>query len=126
MRKLRNFIYQVIGCCLIGMVLGASNARAEKWDAVDGTLFSGLIGLQIVDTVQTMEAMEDGYGEVNPILRHPTYPKLIAVKSLMVGSVYYLVKDMPSADRKLILGILDAMYIGVVHHNYTIGVRVGF
>lgn len=118
---------------LIGSTLAAAiaspSANAAEWDTTEKVMFGTFVGLQAIDTAQTWKAHDnpDRYREANPIFgSHPNMAAVVGFKSIVTGGVYYLVKDMPSADRKLILGIADAIQFSVVAHNYSIGLKLGF
>lgn len=126
MKTLLSF---VIGA-LIGYVLFFPSAcKAADWDNTDRALFGTFVGLQVVDGLQTHYAVKhpDQFREANPLLGgEPSDAKIILFKSAAVGVAYWATRDASPATRKTVLGILDAMYIGVVAHNASIGVRVGF
>jgi hypothetical protein len=107
----------------------SSLAFAEPWDTADKILFGSFLALQAADAAQTHYASRhpDRFREVNPLLgSQPSDGKILAVKSLMIGATYYILKDADSHTRKTVLTVLDALYIGVVAHNASIGVRIGF
>jgi hypothetical protein len=121
----------VIACCTVVLVSIATcrNARASDFDTTDKILFGSFVGLQLVDAAQTSYVSKhpEQFKESNPLYgSHPSDAKIIAIKSLLVGGVYYLVKDMPSPDRKFVLGAVDLFYITVTAHNASIGVKIGF
>lgn len=104
-------------------------AIAEPWDTTDKILFGSFLALQVADAAQTHYASQhpDRFREVNPLLgSQPSDGKIVLVKSLMIGATYYILKDTDSHTRKVALTVLDALYIGVVAHNASIGVRIGF
>lgn len=102
-------------------------AHAAEWDNTDTALFAGLVTLQVVDTLQTNEIRKhpDRFRETNPLYGNPpNMAGVIGIKTLVTGGVYYIVKDSP--NRKLILGVMDALMFSVVLHNYNVGVRINF
>lgn len=102
-------------------------AHAAEWDTTDKALFAGLVTLQAVDALQTNEIKKhpDQFHETNRLYGDPpNMVTVVAAKTLLVGGVYYMVKDSP--NRKLYLGVLDALSLSVVLHNYNVGVRISF
>lgn len=123
-----DIVAMIIGTVLAAL-LGAPHANAAEWDNTDRVMFGTFVGLQVVDGLQTHWAVKhpDQFHEANPLLgTEPGDAKIILFKSAAVGLVYWLVKDADSATRKTVLGVADLMYIGVVGHNASIGVKVGF
>lgn len=102
---------------------------AQAWDTTDKVLFGSLVVLEVIDTAQTWQIHKhpEKYQEANPIYgKDPNMGLVIGVKSLLVGGTYFITKDMPSGDRKVLLGLLDAIQLTVVAHNYSVGVKFGF
>lgn len=120
-------------CTAVGIILAAliapHKAEAADWDTTDKVLFGSFVALQVADAAQTHYAVQhpERFREMNPLLgSEPSDGKIIAIKSLMVGGTYYLLRDTDSQTRKSALVILDGLYIGVVAHNASIGVRMRF
>lgn len=110
-------------------LLFIDDVRAAEWDTTDKVLYGSFVGLQVIDGLQTHYATHhpDQFREANPLLgSYPSDGKIIAVKSLLVGGTYYVLKDADSQTRKTVLTVLDCIYIGVTAHNAAIGVRMGF
>ena len=111
------------------LMIQARICHSAEWDAMDKVLFEGFVVLQVVDTLQTNEIRKhsDQFRETNPFYGNPpSIARVVAVKSLLVGGTYWLVKDIDSMVRKWTLGTLDMVYVSVVAHNYQVGVRIGF
>lgn len=122
-----KFITGIVLASLVAMTI--HDCKAADWDNIDKGLFGAQIGLQVVDTLQTNYAKKhpEQFEEANPIYgKRPNMLVVIGAKSLFVGGLYWIVKDMPSTDRKLILGVADAIELAVVGHNISLGVKVGF
>lgn len=120
---------------LMAMLLGAllasqvGSAKAAEWDSTDKVLFGSFVTLEAVDALQTYRIHQhpEKYEETNPLFgKHPNMGLVIGAKTLVTGGLYYLVRDMSSSDRKLILGVADALQFSVVAHNYSIGLKLGF
>lgn len=120
---------------LIGMTLASllscsiQHCRAAEWDSIDKALFTGQIVLQAVDIAQTnyIRQHPDQFKEANPLYGNPpNMGRVIIFKAALVGGIYWLVKDMPSADRKLVLGVVDVIQLGIVGRNVSLGVGVSF
>ena len=126
----------LVGLILFGLIILIAQAifhaglcHAAEWDTTDKALFSGFVALQVVDTLQTNEIRkhQDKFRETNSLYGNPpSMGRVVAVKSLFVGGTYWLVKDADPTIRKWTLGALDVLYVGVVAHNYQVGVRIGF
>lgn len=115
---------------ILCMLLAYSCAvRAAEWDTTDKVLFGSFATLEVIDVAQTwkMHKHPDKWEEANPLFgKNPNMGLVIGVKTLVTGSIYYLVRDMSSSDRKLILGVVDVIQISAVAHNYSIGLKLGF
>lgn len=126
--KIKEQIFNVICLSIIIMICWPpSCAEAAEWDTTDKALFAGLVTLQVVDTLQTNEIKkhQDQFRETNPLYGNPpNMAQVVAVKTLITGAVYYVAKDSP--NRKLILGVADALMLSVVLNNYSVGVRINF
>jgi hypothetical protein len=119
----------IASVALVTMILTACPARAAEWDTTDKVLFGSLVVLEVIDTAQTWQIHRhpDKYVETNPLFgKNPNMGVVVGVKSLLVSGAYYVTRDMPSGDRKLLLGLLDAIQLTVVAHNYSVGVKLGF
>ena len=114
---------------IICAFIGLTDARAADWDNTDRALFGGFVALQVADGLQTNEIRKhpDRFRETNRLYGDPPQMgRVLAVKAVATGALYWLVRDMPGVDRKVLLGALDAVYVGIVAHNYTVGIRIGF
>ena len=122
---------------LIGFVIGltvatwTADCRAEEWNGTDKALFGAFIGLQVVDALQTYEIEKhpDKWQELNPIIGDPPqWEKVVALKALEVGIVYYLLdKHSTPKQRRGALWFLDGIYLGIVASNhYSAGIRIRF
>lgn len=105
-------------------------AFADEWKTTDKVLFGAFIGLQVIDTLQTYEIRKhpDEWKETNPLYGSPpNMSKVIAVKALYTGLVYYLLDTQTSSEgRTRALLVLDAVAAAVVIHNHGIGIRIQF
>lgn len=129
MRAIKDPVFWVMLLCISSIWLWYRSCSAADWDATDKVLFGTFVGLQIVDGAQTSYASHhpDEFREANPVLgSHPSDAKIILFKSALVGGVYWLVKDVDPTQRKIVLGILDLLYVSVTAHNAAIGVKIGF
>lgn len=110
----------------IALALLATPAHSAEWDTTDKVLYSTFVTLQVVDGLQTHYALHhpEQFRELNPLMKSDG--AIVAIKSLLVGGSYYLLKDADSQTRKAALVVLDGLYLGVTAHNASIGVRIGF
>lgn len=114
----------VLACALV-----SSSALAAPWDTTDKVLFGSFLGLQIADGLQTYQVHKhpDQFRETNPLLgSDPSAGKIILLKSAISALVYWGVKDSSSSNRKFLLTAADLFYLGVVGHNYQVGIRIHF
>lgn len=118
---------------LIAMFLAALLAppkvKAAEWDTTEKVMFGSLVTLQLIDVAQTWKIKDnpDRWREVNPIFgEDPNMAAVIGLKAAITGGVYWLVRDSPNVDRKLLLGVANSIQLGIVGHNYSIGLKLGF
>lgn len=124
---IKRFVLGLLFASLLA--IGIHNARAAEWDTIDKALFTNHVALQITDALQTnyIRQHPEQFKELNPVYGNP--PNILAVvgvKSLVIGGTYWLVRDMNSSNRKTILTIVNLIDIGIVAHNASIGVHIGF
>lgn len=127
--RLRSAILALVVTVAQWSLLFLDDVKAAEWDATDKVLFGSFVALQVADAAQTRYASHhpERFREANPLLgSQPSDGKIIAIKSLLVGGSYYLLRDADSQTRKSALVILDGLYIGIVAHNAAIGVRMRF
>lgn len=127
MKFIESFVCGVLFTAIAFIFSGFNVCKAAEWDTTDKALFAGLVTLQVVDALQTNEIRkhQDQFRETNPLYGNPpNMAQVVAVKTLVTGAVYYVAKDSP--NRKLILGIADALMLSVVVNNYSVGVRINF
>lgn len=119
-----------IGFCIAWAIAAAiREARSAEFDTTDKVLYGTFIGLQVIDTAQTWRVHRhvDQYREMNPLYgSDPNMAVVVGVKALLVGGTYWVVRDMSSADRKLVLSVLDAVQLSIVGSNYSVGLKFGF
>lgn len=104
-------------------------AKATDWTTTEKAMFGSFVTLQVIDTAQTWKIKDnqDQWVEANPLFgKDPNMAAVIGLKAVFVGGVYWLAKDASHAERKLLLGVVNALYLGVVGHNYSIGLKLGF
>jgi len=106
-------------------------ARAgEDWELRDEVLFGSLVTLQVVDILQTREAMKhpEQFKEANPVFGDdPSTGKLVLIKGVYVGVVWHLLDEYTSSkDRTVALWVLNAIAAVVVLNNHLVGVRIEF
>lgn len=105
------------------------DCKGSEWDTTEKALFAGQVVLQVIDLAQTnyVRSHQDQFKEANGLYGNPPdMARVIVVKSLLVGGLYYLVKDMKPTDRKLVLGVADVIQLGIVGHNMQVGVKVAW
>lgn len=106
----------------------APPADPTAWKPVDKALFGGFVGLQVVDTLQTnyVRKHPDEFSEMNSLYGNPpNMGMVIGVKVLVTGLVYVAADNLQPTPRRVLLGLCDVLYIGIVGHNVVIGVKLG-
>jgi len=119
-----------ISAVVLAATLSFGSAEADEWKGTDKALFGALVGLQVVDILQTYEVKKhpERWSEMNPIYGDPpNMGVVIGVKALYTGLVWYLLdQHTASADRGGALWVLNAIAASVVIHNHHVGVRIEF
>lgn len=115
----------------LGILLFCSSlALAGEWEPTDKWLFGGFITLQLIDAAQTYEVAKhpQEFREANSLYGNPpTAGRIIFIKTLSTALIYTLLDDYTApTDRRAALWFLDALYLGVTAHNYSVGVRISF
>lgn len=122
----------LIAAFFLGIVLTTllvKDCRAGEWARADKALFGAFLALQVVDGLQTYEVTKhpERWEETNSLYgKSPSAERIVAVKVLTSGLVYYMLDKSPSRGRRAALLILDGLYVGVVAHNHQVGVRINF
>ena len=114
----------------------ASVTPNEKWSGESATLYTTLMGLSMIDAKQTF--MMDEYRsyfdeiepityahEVNPLMgESPTNDRVVVVKLLSGALTFYGLNKMKEVNRKKALTWLNVLYLIVVIHNNSLGLRI--
>jgi len=139
MKKLLKLInWDVLGLYLaliafwvwVFLALG-SLAFGADWDKTDKTLFAITVSASAVDTLQTKDIFGDpNRTEVNPIINGgvdligegfiPLY--FIGVSALQ----WWIADNLSPKNRKIFLGIVSTIEVGVVSRNAYLGVGLKF
>ena len=101
----------------------------DDWDQTEKIMGSTLLAITAVDMMQTINIAghPDVWQEYNPILgRHPSKAQVYGyfLASGIIG--YNIIDALPHSWRKGTMGTLMAIEVGMVAHNYSIGIRMGF
>ena len=108
----------------------------EKWSDESVTLYTTWASLSLLDARQTfhMEEYRMYYDdlepityahEVNPLIgESPTQDRVIMVKLLSGGLFYYFLNKMKEKNRKNVLIGFNALYMIIVLHNGSLGLRI--
>jgi hypothetical protein len=116
------------------LVLFSFSAQAEPWAETQQGLAATYLTMHAADWAQTRNlARSDsggrhgkGYEEKNPILgRKPSSGKTDAY-FILTPLVGYFVLDALPQYRTGILAVANVLEVGVVAHNFTIGVKAKF
>lgn len=116
-------------CFLLGLLIGMGimAARADEWKTTDKVLFGSYVAFTTWDALQTDQGIRSGkYVEKNPLYgEQPSTARLFLTKAAVTGGIYWLADRFPAARRGILL-IGNALEIGVVAHNASIGMNVRF
>ena len=133
--KIRKTLYWIVGllvfCGWSDLVWG----QTEKWSGESVTLATTLTSLSVLDARQTfhMEEYRMYYDdlepisyahEINPLIgKSPTQDRVIMVKLLSGGLFYYFLNKMKEKNRKNALIGFNALYMIIVLHNASLGLK---
>ncbi len=111
------------------ILLSCSLAQADEWDTTDKALAATALTAEVMDWHQTREIAHNpqSFHELNPILGQ--HPSVRDVNRYFIGSIaatYLLADALPENWRKMFLAGAATVEIGVVAHNYHIGLGSGF
>ena len=108
------FLSTFLGCGYMGY-------KKIKWDAKDKALMGGVVITSGFDAWTTMEGMDRGYKELNPILgNHPSDGAIIAHSLTIVLLGYYFAQYMHPTERKIFLTFLSLIKGGAAVHNWRL------
>ena len=118
---------KIMGASFLIALFVASTAQAADWDTTDKVLMGSFIALQVIDVAQTEQIRRhpEKWGESNPLYGDPpNMARVVLFKAAGTAFVYWLAKDLQT--RKFLLGAVNVIQLGVVGHNFSLGVGVGF
>ena len=128
-------IFRGVFWLFVGLFIGLAicNARSEGWATTDRVLFGTYLTASALDAAQTIHALDQRhpngqpkFKEVNPLYgEQPSDSRIILTKLVSAGVIYLIADRVPSA-RRTTLWLVNALQIGVVAHNASIGMRIGF
>jgi hypothetical protein len=121
-------LWSLLAGVLLGVAVTAADcSAAEPWKTGDKVLFGSYVVLSAIDGAQTDRGIKSGqYHETNPILGEYPSTARIALTKLVSAGLVYLLADHFSDSRRTILVVINALQIGIVAHNASIGLKVGF
>lgn len=112
----------------LALVSGFAAAEASDWSSSDSALLGTAVTGLAVDWAQTRYiATGHGYHETNGVLG--SQPSVGRVNTYFVASIagtVGLALWMPAKPRRLFLGSLAAVEIGLVLHNQSIGIQARY
>ena len=134
--KVRKTIYWIVGILVFFGWVDLVWGQTEKWSGESATLYTTLMGLSMIDAKQTF--MMDEYRsyfdeiepityahEVNPLMgESPTNDRVVVVKLLSGALTFYGLNKMKEVNRKKALTWLNVLYLIVVIHNNSLGLRI--
>jgi hypothetical protein len=104
---------------------------AESWDKTEKGLMALAVSAYAIDTLQTSYIIsDDSYDEINPIISNGvdlTGKSFIPLYFIGVIALEYWIADhLSHKNRKIFLGIVTALEIGVISRNAYIGVGLKY
>lgn len=124
-----DFTAMLVGAILASLLFTHDAKAADpEWTTTNKVMFASFVAVNVADVLQSQQVDPgSGYRETNPLYgRYPSDARLIAVKSLTVGGVYWLIKDKDPAHRNLMLGIGTMLIGAAVANNYSVGLSIKF
>lgn len=115
---------------VLGEILGPRQARAaEEWSTADRWLGGAAFTATLVDWGQTLHIARHPaqFYESNLASQIGRHPSVSRVNSYFVGSIVFYgtaAHLLPSTYRKLLLSGVFVMRLDVIHHNYSVGIKV--
>ena len=130
-----TFLYLFYVWCFLLSICQAQSVK-EKWSAESVTLFTTLQSLSVLDARQTfhMEEYRMYYEKIEPITyeheanpligKSPTKDRVVMVKVLSGALTYYGLNKMKEKNRKKALIGFNVLYLIVVLHNASLGLKI--
>ena len=102
---------------------------ADDWSGTSQALGTVALGATLADWSQTryIARHADSYRELNPTL--PSHPSVGQVDAHFAGGIFLgavIANWLPEDYRKVFLGSVAVIEVGVVAHNHSIGVQMRF
>lgn len=127
-----DFEGMLMAACIIlvlVLMLLPKSCYADDWSTTDKAFAAAALVPTLADWSQTryIARHPDEFRELNPTM--PSHPSSSQVDAHFAGGIVLgaVIADwLPSDYRKIFLGSVAAIEIGVVSHNYEIGVKTRF
>jgi len=95
--------------------------KRQPWDTTDKALLGAVAVTSVADAYTTMEGMDQGLQELNPILgSSPADEEILLFTAGVVLGGYYFAQYMNPSERKVFLTILSFLKGGAALHNYQL------
>ena len=103
----------------------------NDWDKTEKALFTSSCVFRTIDMLQTNDIYHhDEYHEINPFIDSGVDKfgtKFIPVWFVTMGLTEYLIVDaLPHKYRKVVLGVTNAVSLGLIYNNNRIGLGLNF
>ena len=103
----------------------------SDWDKTEKALFASSCVFRTIDMLQTNDIYHhDEYHEINPLIDSGVDKfgtKFIPVWFVTMGLTEYLIVDaLPHKYRKVVLGVTNAVSLGLIYNNNRIGLGLNF
>lgn len=113
----------------VGLFIGMfiCNSRSAEWKTADQVLFGTYVVASAIDAVQTDQGIRSGrFVETNPLFGDRPSTQRIVLTKFVIGAGVYWIADAFPVERRTLLWLVNAVQIGVVAHNASIGMTIDF
>jgi hypothetical protein len=110
---------------LLAILLAPVRARADdEWTATDKALGVTLAGTLAIDWAQTRGLSKSPWHELNPILgHHPGAAEINRYFAGVAATSFAIAHVLPHEYRGWFLGGATVLEVGVIAHNYRLGIK---
>lgn len=97
----------------------------HKWTTADSMLEATLVVVSVVDDLQTMRCLRQGWcEELNPILRtHPSNQRIIVFSAVALATHAFIAYKLPKPERTWWQGLWIGIELVTVENNREVAVR---
>jgi len=111
------------------VLIFCTSAHSESWTVEQKILSATYMATHVIDWGQTREIAKhpkESGPEYNPLLGSEPSPGKVNAYFLLTPVLWYYALDNIPQYRTVALTVLNLVQIGVVAHNYHVGIKVSF